>query len=118
MPQSAMDAGAFAEMKELMGDAFNDIIAMCLQSLPQQLADIETAIKDNNAEALFNISHKMKSSCGSIGAFGLAEKAEAIEVIGRDGSTEVSPELYNELRGATQKVILALNSELENTGTL
>jgi HPt (histidine-containing phosphotransfer) domain-containing protein len=112
-----MDAGAFSEMKELMGDAFNDIITMCLQSLPEQLAEIETAIKDQNADAIFNVSHKMKSSCGSIGAFGLAEKAEAIEVIGREGSADISAELYEELHGATQQVLLILNSELGNNSS-
>ncbi len=114
MPQAAMDAGAFAEMKELMGDTFKDIIKMCLQSLPQQLDDIRTAIEDRDVDNLFNISHKMKSSCGSIGAFGLAEKAETIEIIGRKGSTEVSDQIFNELRDATNQVISILNAELDD----
>ena len=114
MPQAAMDAGAFAEMKELLGDTFKDIIKMCLQSLPQQLDDIRTAIEDRDVDNLFNISHKMKSSCGSIGAFGLAEKAETIEIIGRKGSTEVSDQIFNELRDATNQVISILNAELDD----
>ncbi len=114
MPQAAMDAGAFAEMKELLGDTFNDIIKMCLQSLPQQLDDIRTAIEDRDVDNLFNISHKMKSSCGSIGAFGLAEKVETIEIIGRKGSTEVSDQIFNELRDATNQVISILNAELDD----
>jgi len=89
MSQPAMDANAFAEMKELMGDTFKEVVSLCAQSLPEQLSNIERAIKNQNAETLFSISHKMKSSCGSIGAFGLAEKAEAIELISRDGSTEI-----------------------------
>lgn len=112
--QTALDTRTFTDLKEMMGDAFDDVIAMCLQSLPQQLAEIEMAIKDDDADTLFNISHKMKSSCGSIGAFGLAEKAEAIEVIGREGSAKVSNELYDELLGATQQVLSILNSELDN----
>jgi HPt (histidine-containing phosphotransfer) domain-containing protein len=114
MSQTTMDAGAFAEMKELMGEGFNDIIVMCLQSLPEQLNAIETAIKNQNAETLFNISHKMKSSCGSIGAFGLAEKAEAIEVISRKGSTEIPDHIFKELHDATEQVISILGSELTN----
>ncbi|HHJ34705.1 MAG TPA: Hpt domain-containing protein [Gammaproteobacteria bacterium] len=113
MSQTAMDAAAFTEMKELMGDTFTEIINMCLQSLPEQLAGIETAISENNAEHLFNISHKMKSSCGSIGAFGLAKKAEAIEIIGRDGSTDISAQLIDELRDLTHQVVSILNAELK-----
>jgi HPt (histidine-containing phosphotransfer) domain-containing protein len=112
MSQPAMDAGAFTEMKELMGDSFLEIIAMCLQSLPEQLVQIETAIKSQNAEDLFNVTHKMKSSCGSIGAFGLAEKAEIIELIGRDGSTNVSDQVYDDLLNATRQVIAILTAEV------
>jgi len=115
MSQTAMDAGAFAEMKELMGDSFNDIIKMSLQSLPQQLDDIKTSIENQNVDNLFNISHKMKSSCGSIGAFGLAEKAETIEIISRDGSTDVSDQIFNELRDATHQVLSILKNELDGS---
>jgi len=114
MSQTAMDAGAFAEMKEMMGDTFKDVITLCLQSLPEQLSEIEKAIETKNAESLFHVSHKLKSSCGSIGAFGLAEKAEAIELIGRKGSTDVAEQTFNELRDAIDQVISILNAELND----
>lgn len=117
MPETAItaiDANAFAEMKEIMGDAFNDIIAMCLQLLPEQLSEIETGIQTNNAEVVFNCSHKMKSSCSSIGAFGLAEKAEAIEIISRNGSTEIPAQAVNDLREATNQVVSLLSNELNS----
>ena len=76
MSQTAMDAAAFTEMKELMGDTFKEVVIMCLQSLPEQSDLLETAISNDDAEQVFNIAHRLKSSCGSIGAFGLAEKAE------------------------------------------
>ncbi len=114
MSQTAMDTAAFTEMKELMGDSLKDIITLCLQSLPEQLTAIEDAINKDNAESLFDVSHKMKSACGSIGAFGLAEKAEIIEIIGRDGSTQVPDQAINELRDATTQVITFLNTEINN----
>lgn len=114
MSQTAVDAAAFAEMKELMGDALNDVITLFLQSLPEQLSAIEDAIDNNDAESLFNVSHKLKSSCGSIGAFGLAKKAETVEIIGRNGSTQVSDQVLNELRDATRQVITFLNIEINN----
>lgn len=114
MSQTAMDASAFSEMKELMGDTLNEVISLCLQSLPEQLNAIEDAIDKNNAESLFNVSHKMKSASGSIGAFGLAQKAETLEMIGRDGSTQVSDQAIDELRDATRQVITFLNSEMNN----
>ena len=112
MSQPVVDANAFAELKELMGDDFKDIVSMCLQSLPEQLKQIENAIQTQNADTLFTVSHKMKSSCGSIGAFGLAERAEAVEIISRSGSTEIPEQVLDELRDATGQVISILNLEL------
>ncbi len=117
MSQTAMDAGAFAEMKELMGSSFIEIITMCLQNLPEQLMQVEAAIKSQDADALFNVAHKMKSSCGSIGAFGLAEKIEVIELIGRDGTTNVSEQAYEELLSSATQVISILTAELATDGT-
>ena len=68
MSQPAMDPTAFSEMKSMMGDAFKDVVQMCLQTLPEQMQAIETAIESRDADTLFNVSHKLKSSCGSIGA--------------------------------------------------
>ena len=112
MSQTAINAAAFKEMKELMGDAFKDIIAMCLQSLPEQLTEIEMAIKNQDANTLFHIAHKMKSSCGSIGAFGLAEKAEVLELIGRRGSTQDSNEACAELQSSLEEVLTLLKEEM------
>ena len=114
MSQTAMDAAAFSEMKELMGDTFKDVLALCTETLPEQLDAIENAIQTKNAESLFDISHKMKSSSGSIGAFGLAEKAEIIELVGRDGSTQVSDQAITDLRDATKQVLSIINAELNN----
>ncbi len=116
MSQTAMDAGAFAEMKELMGSSFIEIITMCLQNLPEQLIQVDAAIKSQDADALFNVTHKMKSSCGSIGAFGLAEKIEVIELIGREGTTEVPDQAYDELRSFASQVISILTDELTADG--
>ncbi len=113
MSQTAMDAAAFTEMKELMGESFNEIILMGLQSLPAQLVEIESAIKNNNVDTLFSVTHKMKSSCGSIGAFGLAESAGAIEIISRKGSTDIPGQLINDLRESTNQVISILAAELK-----
>jgi HPt (histidine-containing phosphotransfer) domain-containing protein len=114
MQQTAMDASAFSEMKELMGDTFKEVLNLCIETLPEQLSAIEDAIENKNAESLFNISHKMKSSSGSIGAFGLAEKAEAIELIGREGSTQVPEQAISDLRDATRQVLSIIREELKN----
>ena len=113
MSQAAMDAGAFAEMKEMMGDSFTEIIAMCLENLPEQTELLQSAISNDDAEQVFNIAHRMKSSCGSIGAFGLAEKAETIELIGREGSTRGAGEAFTELQSSLEEVLAVLKKEID-----
>jgi len=110
MTQAAMDLKAFAEMKELMGDTFTEIISMCLESLPEQNHKLALAIADDDAEQVFHVAHRLKSSCGSIGAFGLAEKIEILERIGRGGSTQGAYDAYAEVQTSLQEVL----SYLEN----
>lgn len=111
MSQAAINTQAFTEMKELMGDSFKEIISICLETLPEQNEKLALAIADDDAEQVFNIAHRLKSSCGTIGAFGLAEKAEIIERIGREGSTQGAEPAYSELQTSLHEVLSHLQNE-------
>jgi len=111
MSQAAVDINAFAEMKEIMGDSFAEIIAMCLQTLPEQNNKLAEAISEQDSDKIFNVAHRLKSACSSIGAFGLAEKAETIEQIGRAGLTDGVEQAYDELQGSLREVISHLENE-------
>ncbi len=114
MHKAAMDADAFAEMKELMGDSFTDIISLTLSSLPEQLLLLEQALGQQDAEAIFNVAHRIKSSTGTIGALGLADDAQAIEAIARGGTAEIPAQLIENLRTAANDVICTLEKELNS----
>ena len=66
-----------------------------LERVGQELGQ---AISLNDAESVFNIAHKMKSSSSSIGALGLAHKAEQIELIGRAGKTQGTAVLLEQIK--------------------
>jgi len=112
MQQPAMDADAFAEIKSLMGDSFNDIINMTLESLPEQLEQLQQAITNKDADKVFNTAHRIKSSTSTIGALGVANNAEAIELISRDGCSEISSQLFDALSTSINDVITILKAEL------
>ena len=112
MQQPAMDADAFAEMKALMGDSFNDVITLTLKTLPEQLEQLQLAISNKDAENIFNTAHRIKSSTSTIGALGVANNAEAIELIGRGGSSDISSELFDALSASITDVIAILKAEL------
>ncbi len=107
-----MDDSAFAEMKALMGDTFKDVLSLTLENLPEQLTLLQQAIQGGNAEQIFSVAHRIKSSSGTIGALGLAEKAEAIELIGRAGSSEVPADAIDALSQSASEVIGILEKEL------
>ncbi len=111
MSQAAINAQAFSEMKELMGDTFGEIISVCLETLPEQNEKLSLAIEADDAEQVFNIAHRLKSTCGTIGAFGLAEKAEIIERISREGSTQGAGCAYSELQASLSEVLAHLQKE-------
>ncbi len=112
MPQPVIDAATFAEIKALMGDTFNDVISLTLGALPQQLELLEQAINNKDAEQIFNVAHRIKSSSGTIGALGLAKNTEQIELIGRSGSADIPTALLQTLHSSIQEIIHQLKKEL------
>lgn len=112
MPQPAIDTATFAEIKALMGDTFNDVLSLTLEALPQQLELLEQAINNKDAEQIFNVAHRIKSSSGTIGALGLAENTEQIELIGRSGSADIPPALLQTLHSSIQEIMHQLKKEL------
>lgn len=111
MSQAAINTQAFTEMKEIMGDSFVDVVSICLETLPEQNTKLAAAIEAEDAEQIFSIAHRLKSSCGTIGAYGLAEKAEKIEQIGRKGSAVGANDAYSELQPFLQDVLTYLQSK-------
>ena len=108
-----MDESAYREMKSMMGDAYRDVIDLCLQTFPEQLGQIHNGINDNNAESVFAAAHRLKSACGSIGAYGLAERAQVVELHARDGSADIPANDLSALESAITEVTNFLQRELE-----
>ena len=81
--------------------------------MPDQINELSKAVNNDDAEGVFNLAHKMKSSSSSIGALGLAHTAEQIELIGRAGSTEGTAELLEQLKGMYSDAEVLLREELK-----
>ncbi len=108
----AVDETALAEIREMMGEAFADVVAITASTLPEQLDRLLQAVDAADAEVIFNTAHRIKSTAGTIGALGLAKKAEAIEMIGRSGSADVSAALLDEIRRYTAETLEVLQGSL------
>ena len=107
-----MDMKAYTETKEIMGEVFYDLIATFLEFMPAQVEELERAIQQKDTEQIFAIAHRIKSSSSSIGANGMAAQAQQIELKGRDGETDGTAELFEELVNKYTRVSQFLRSEL------
>ena len=112
MSQIPLDSRAYAEMKDIMEEVLPELLKTFLDYMPEQLTDLNQAIENNDADLIFGIAHRMKSSCNSLGALGLATIAQSIEMAGRSGSTEGVRELSTQLEEGLNEVMDFFKEEL------
>ena len=111
--EKAIKMDALNELRDLMGDSLDDVLQTYIDYIPGQIDELSTAVSNDDAEGVFNLAHKMKSSSSSIGALGLAQVAEEIELIGRAGSTEGANKLLEQLKGMYADAEVLLREQLK-----
>ena len=112
MDSRIMDETAYAELKEILGDTLNQVIQMYLDSMPEMLKALDTQIQNKDANQVFEISHRIKSSSSSIAAMGIADLAGNIEQISREGSTENTEAPLEELKTLYTELTPFLSNEI------
>ena len=111
--EEAINSEALDELRSLMGESLNEVLQTFIDYVPDQINELSKAVFNNDADGVFNLAHKMKSSSSSIGALGLAHTAEQIELIGRAGSTEGAAELLEQLKCMYSDAEVLLREELK-----
>jgi len=111
--EEAINLEALDELRSLMGESLDEVLQTFIDYVPDQINELSKAVFNNDADGIFNLAHKMKSSSSSIGALGLAHTAEQIEMIGRAGSTEGTVELLEQLKGMYADAEVLLREELK-----
>jgi diguanylate cyclase (GGDEF)-like protein len=87
-------------------------IDMFLDSAPNDIAQLEEAVKNDDAVKLANIAHNFKSSCGNLGAQAMAKNAALLEAIGRQGNTQGAAEVLQTMANDLPAVMTALRKEI------
>jgi HPt (histidine-containing phosphotransfer) domain-containing protein len=111
--EEAINSEALDELRSLMGESLDEVLQTFIDYVPDQINELSKAVFNNDADGVFNLAHKMKSSSSSIGALGLANTAEQIELIGRAGSTEGAAELLEQLKHMYSDAEVLLREELK-----
>jgi HPt (histidine-containing phosphotransfer) domain-containing protein len=107
-PPLLLDEEIIAELREVMEEEFADLIDSFLDDLPVQLDHLQVAIFQESADEVYRIAHKLKSSCGTLGALRLAEWVRRLELAGRQNALDHAPELLDQARTVAQETIAGL----------
>ncbi|HIK27865.1 MAG: response regulator [Oscillatoriaceae bacterium SKW80] len=92
-------------------EALDEVIDIYLENVPILLQSIHEAIALNDAPALRNAAHSMKSTSGTVGASSLFELCKHLEAMGRAGTTADAPPLLKQVEAEFMKVKAALEIE-------
>lgn len=106
-----VDTDTYSMLHELMGDEeFTEIVNFFRMDTQQAISNINDAIRDDNAEMISIICHKLKSSCRLIGANDLADMADALEKQ-KEGLTADAPVIASKMQTQFNEIINWLDNE-------
>ena len=108
-----LDAEIIAELREIMEEGFSDLITMFLSDLPLQLDRLHIAIAQDNAEDIYQIAYRLKSSCGSLGALRLAEPIRRLEQAGRQQTLGGAADLLQSIQTIAGETSASLQALLD-----
>ena len=113
-----LDASAIDAVRQLDPDGqdrlLSRLIALYRDDSSQLLADIDNAMKLNDAEGVARAAHTLKSSSANLGATNVAAIARKIETSARTGDISELPTTLTQLR-AQRTVALSELDALENS---
>ncbi|MEQ8753676.1 MAG: PAS domain S-box protein [Coleofasciculus sp. G1-WW12-02] len=111
----ALDRQVLQDLREIAGDDFEGLIAEVIDSYledsPPRVQAIHSAIAHDDANALHQSAHALKSSSLTIGATGLAQLCADLEARGRTGNLESVLTLLSQFDAEYERVVAALQQE-------
>ena len=116
VPQpAAIDPQVLANLRELQDpdepDFVVELIDHLLTETPMRLANIDEAIAAGNAQAINRLAHSLKSSCGNLGAVGLATLCATLERAGAEGRVDGTRAMLDAAYAEFERVKVALQAE-------
>jgi HPt (histidine-containing phosphotransfer) domain-containing protein len=83
MPSSAIDAEAFAALRETTGAEFvRELVDTFLEEAPSMLEDLRQSLAGHDAERFRRAAHSLKSNASTFGALALGALARDLELTG------------------------------------
>ncbi len=109
--QPAIDKSATAELREVLGDEFVEVVDAFLESMPAIFAEMKTASAPYDAEAMFRHLHSMKSCSANVGAMHLSELAVQFEQAVKSADSFNVDEAISRLQQAYERAKAGLEAD-------
>lgn len=107
-----LDPTVLSELRELLEDAYGDLLQNFLDDLAEQLPAMEEALMRGAATTLGQIAHKLKSASGSVGALRLSALAFELEQLGKSGDISTALPVLARLEAVAHDTQAAISAEL------
>lgn len=104
-----LDMTTFQELKDMSGaDFIDELVNTFLEDAPNQVNEMRSALKVNDADAFRRAAHSLKSNSATFGANRLSGLAKELEMLGKENRlSEAEPKL-----GPLEEVLHAVEAEL------
>ena len=94
MLASQIDMNTFNSLKDATGaDYIGELIDAFLDDAPNLLAQMRSALTNNDAESFRRAAHSMKSNAATFGAMELSLLSKELEGLGRENNLEIGNRL-------------------------
>ena len=114
-PAVVVDEGLLAEIREITAgtgpQAFDELVSIFADYAAQQLAAMAAAAERDDAEALRQAAHALRSSSGNLGAVRLRELCRQAERAAAQGDTAAAAAALPEMRAARVELLAALGRD-------
>ena len=81
-----LDAEVLAELREVMGAEFGNLVQMFITDAAKYIEQLELAAAGNNLDQMIAPAHTLKSSSANLGAMAVSAAAKRIETGAREGA--------------------------------
>ena len=95
------------------GGLLAELVNLFLDDTPTRLEALRQSLVTGDAKGVEESAHSLKSSCGNLGAHGLADIFKKIEFLGRQGQLDDVPGLVAKTDDEYVRVQDALRAELD-----
>jgi histidine phosphotransfer protein HptB len=87
-----------------------ELIDLYLSDAPLQVQALGDAVSSQDGMAVLAVAHKLKGSCGNVGADGLVALCQELEASGKASRLQELPDLFHQLAQEFEEVREALHS--------